>query len=61
MKFKLTLEVDVDLNGTDPEVIRNMILDIPRRADAEGLITGDTEAEVDDFHEKCEIIEETKP
>lgn len=57
-RFILHAEFDVDLNGADPEEIRKLILDIPRRADAEGDITGDTEAELEDFHEKCWIEED---
>ncbi len=55
MRFRLTVDFDIDLNGVDKWIIMDKIMAIPNFAYAEGLITGDTEAEVDKFAAKVAI------
>lgn len=56
MRFRLIVDIDIDLNGVAPETIRGNLAMIPSHAFAEGTITGDTEALVDDFRISCEVV-----
>ena len=46
IKFRLAVDVVMDLNGADKEAIRNKLLAIPRADLVEGQVVGDTGAQV---------------
>lgn len=44
--IRLTLDVTYETNNTHTNDLRDYLLDLPSRALREGLLTGDTDAEV---------------
>lgn len=46
MKYRLQIDIDVDLNGTNPEVLLNNLRYIARNANSNGLFTCNTDAEL---------------
>lgn len=48
-RIRLTLDVDYDLNGVDPEVLAAKLSSIADLASGEGLMSGDTEATVESW------------
>lgn len=53
---RLTLDVTYDVNNTHTEDLRDLLLDLPTRAAQNGLLTGDSDAEVVIFQPKVELL-----
>ena len=52
MKFKIVVELDISLNGVDPEKQAEMLNSAIEHLSDDGLITGFTDAEVDEWDYK---------
>ena len=60
MKLKLCLTLDVEYEADSPDVedyLRERLVDLLFRADAEGLFTGSSDAEVEYWFQNVERIE----
>lgn len=49
LKLRLTLDVEYNLNGADPEELRQNLRTIAEHAIGEGMLTGDSEAIVEEW------------
>lgn len=56
-RMKLELIVDIDLDGVDESIIRDNLSYIVNNAMNNGLVTGDTEATVENWTHKTEVID----
>jgi len=59
MKRRITIDIDYSLNGTPPEKIDDLLDHAMRLLAGEGLLSGETTAEVDTWH--YEIKDPTLP
>lgn len=57
-KIRLTLDVEYDLNGVAVEEMSALLLRMVERAIGEGLLSGHTEAEVNEYAMDTEILPE---
>lgn len=58
VKVRLILDVEYDPNGVPPQVLRDMLEYIPQMAASNGLMSGDTEAEVATWVARTVEVEE---
>lgn len=58
VEFKLELNVKVDLNGTDPDVVKERLYNIAKMAIEMDDVIGETTAEVDDYAINVFVVEE---
>lgn len=56
MKLRLTLDVEYIPNGVDAQWLKDNLMNVASRAIGEGLLTGDSEAEVETY-----LIKVTEP
>lgn len=57
IKLRLTLDVTYDVeNEMDRAALTDLLMDLPRRAYAEGLMSGNTAAEVHTWESKVEEV-----
>ena len=56
MKLRLTLDVDYILNGTDPQDLKDMLRAIALNAVLNGMLSDDTDAEVEDWTSNVEEL-----
>lgn len=54
LQLTLTLTVNYDLQGADPAALKDMLMGVANHAFAEGMITGDTEAEIEKWKASVE-------
>ncbi|NMG29572.1 hypothetical protein [Aromatoleum evansii] len=59
MKIRALLSIDVELNGTDDELLLANVQQLINAARAHGLITGNTEAELVDMQSEVNIVSES--
>ncbi|WP_019584490.1 hypothetical protein, partial [Thioalkalivibrio sp. ALE16] len=57
LTLELTLTVEYDLNGEDPQFAKERLEDMVRVAVGEGLLTGDSSMEVDEWRVRVREIE----
>ncbi len=55
VEMRLTLDVTYILNGESAEAMRHRLLAVAERAIGEGLLTGETDAEVDEYSIRVQI------
>lgn len=55
-KLRLTLDVEYELNGTDPKYAKNTLYALVFRAVGEGLLTLHSDAEVENYEYLVEEI-----
>lgn len=58
MKVALRVKVDIEFetNGESVDVMRERLVQMLRKADGEGMFTGDGPSEVEDWHQEVEVI-----
>jgi hypothetical protein len=56
LKLRLTVDVEYDLNGTPPGDLKDYLGELPRAAAGDGLFTGFTDAEVENWSSTVEEI-----
>lgn len=59
MKIRALLSIDVELNGTDEELLLTNVSQFINAARANGLITGSTAAELVDMQSEVNIVSES--
>lgn len=59
LKLRLTVDVQYDLNGEDPDVLVAYLEKMVARAIGDGLLTGASEAEVDTHAVRVDEVPET--
>ena len=57
IKLRLVLDVDYEPGSTSKEELEAMLKDIPNYAAGVGLMSGETDAEVDSWHARVEDSE----
>jgi hypothetical protein len=55
-KLRLTLDVEYELNGTDPKYVEHALDSLVFRAVGEGLLTSYSDAEVENYEYRVEEI-----
>lgn len=59
MQVRLVMDMTVKLNGEQPETIRGMVSDMPHRAIGDGMVTGESAAELVDWTSRLESVPDT--
>lgn len=60
VKFRMVLELTVDLDGTSVEEIKDYLEQIPRNAALNGDMTGETPATVDEWTSSVKVVEDVE-